>query len=356
VGEPRDVGDRGLDAGLGTLPDSLRSLLLEDLPGIASDIDRANRIPEDFLGRLRDEGAFSLEGLPSLLEAVRLASRSSPAVGHVILIHGGAWCRVKDLVDGESVIAVSITEPGGGTDVLGNLETIAERSGRSYRVTGVKVFTSNAVYAGYFLVLARGPGGPTLYLARRSESILVEPMDLTTLRGAGVSKVEYRGAEAVEAGEPGRGLREALEIVNAGRLGYAAIGLGIAEGALQAALKRMREHRIFGKPLSEYQGPRWMVAEVAAEARALESMIREAAREASGCRVDPVVAAEAKILGARLAQKASWLATQLMGGRGLARWSLTERLSRDSRALDIGEGAREVLLDFVSSRLLKEAG
>lgn len=345
-----------MDVNIGSLPYGLRNLLLEDLPGIAADIDRANVIPEGFLRRLESEGAFSLESLPSLLEAVRLASRSSPAVGHVILIHGGAQCRVKGLVGDGGIIAVSITEPGGGTDVLGNLRTVAERVEGPYRISGVKIFTSNAVYATYFLVLAHGPQGPTLYLARRSESIIVEPMDLTTLRGAGVSKVEYREAEAVEAGEPGRGLREALEIINTGRLGYAAIGLGIAEGALQAALEMMREHKIFGKPLSEYQGPRWMVAEIAAEAKALESMIREAAGKATECMVDPLIAAEAKILGARLAQRASWLATQLMGGRGLARWSLTERLSRDSRALDIGEGAREVLLDFISSRLLKAPG
>ncbi|MEB2837329.1 MAG: acyl-CoA dehydrogenase [Desulfurococcales archaeon] len=340
-------------ASLGSIPGGLRDLLLGELPGVAEAIDRDNRVPEGLLSRLEEEGAFRLGELPSLMEAVRLASRSSPAVGHVILIHGTAWCRVGRLVGEPGIVAVSITEPGGGTDVLGNLETRAEASGGGYRVTGVKVFTSNALYARYFLVLARGPEGPTLYLAERSGAVSVEPMDLTTLRGAGVARVEYRGAEAVEAGTPGRGLREALEAINVGRLGYAAIALGIVEGALEAALERMRSHRVFGKPLGEYQGPRWMVAEIAAEASALEALIREAASAAEGCRVDPLRAAMAKVLGARLAQRASWVATQLMGGRGLARWSLTERLSRDSRALDIGEGAREVLLDFIASRLLK---
>jgi alkylation response protein AidB-like acyl-CoA dehydrogenase len=339
---------------IGPLPEGLRRLLLEELPGVAGEIDRSNRAPAWLLERLGAEGAFSIESLPSLLEAVRLASRSSPAVGHVILIHGMAWRLIGRVVGEPGVAAVSITEPGGGTDVLGNLETRAEAVGGSWRLSGVKVFTSNALYARYFMVLARGPEGPTLYVVERGEGVSVEPMDLTTLRGAGVGRVEYRAAPAIPAGQPGRGLREALEGINLGRLGYAAIALGITEGALSIAVERMRTHKVFGKPLGEYQGVRWMVAEAAAEAAALASLVAGEARAAeSRGRVDPERAAAAKVLGARLAQRAAWIATQLMGGRGLARWSTTERLSRDSRVLDIGEGAREVLLDFIASRLLK---
>ncbi|MEB3851850.1 MAG: acyl-CoA/acyl-ACP dehydrogenase [Desulfurococcales archaeon] len=340
---------------LGDVPEGLRALLVEELPRVAGDIDRLNAVPDGFLARLESEGAFTLSSVGGLLEAVRLASRSSPAVGHVILIHGMAWRLLEGRVGGRGVAAVSITEPGGGSDVLGNLETRAEPGDGGWRVSGVKVFTSNALYARYFLVLAAAPEGPTLYAVERGGRVRVEAMDLTTLRGAGVGRVEYLSAPAVRVGEPGRGLREALEGINLGRLGYAAIALGIAEGALSAALERMRTHRVFGRPLGEYQGVRWMVAETAAEASALAALVAHAARAAEGAggRVDPLAAAEAKVLGARVAQRASWLATQLMGGRGLARWSLTERLSRDSRVLDIGEGAREVLLDFIGSRLLK---
>ena len=341
---------------LAGLPEGLRSLLEVELPGLAEAIDRENRVPGDLLSRLQAEGAFEPSSVPELLEAVRVASRSSPAVGHVILIHGMAWRLIGGVVSEPGVAAVSITEPGGGTDVLGNLETRAEPSGGDVHViSGVKVFTSNALYARYFMVLARGPEGPTLYVVERSENVHVEPMDLTTLRGAGVGRVEYRGAPGVPAGEPGKGLREALAGINLGRLGYAAIALGIAEGALRIALERMRSHKVFGKPLGEFQGVRWMVAETASEASALAALLASEARaaESRGWRVDPSRAAMAKVLGARVAQRASWIATQLMGGRGLARWSATERLSRDSRVLDIGEGAREVLLDFIASRLLK---
>lgn len=149
-------------------------------------------------------------------------------------------------------------------------------------------------------------------------------------------------------------MREALEAINIGRAGYAAIGLGIVEGALEAAVSHAARHSVFGRRLIEYQGVRWMLAEIRAEALALEALVdRLAAQADASGAVDPEGAAVAKVLAARLAGRAAWTAVQLMGGRGLQRWSRTERLQRDARVLDIGEGAREVLLDFIASRLEK---
>jgi len=270
----------------------------------------------------------------------------------MILINGTAKLSMGREVEKGSIVAVSITEPGGGSDVRSNLKTSARRSGERIVVNGVKVFTSNALYADYFLVLAQMEQGPTLLLLRRSDRIEVEPMDLTTMRGAGISTVHYNDAEAEALiGEEGKGLREALKAINLGRLGYAVIALGIAEGLIAEAVRHAKEKVLFGRSLIEHQGPRWMLAELYAETEALKSYVEEAL--GSSREVDPLKASVAKLLGARLAQKVAWTATQLQGGRGLAKGSLTERLSRDARSLDIGEGAREVLLDFIGSRLAR---
>lgn len=334
--------------------ESAAALLESRLPSLAEEVDRDNVIPKWFLEEMLRAGVFGVRGVGELYRLVRLASRWSPAVGHVILIDGMAKLALRGRIPGESIVAVSITEPGGGTDVLGNLETRAEEEGGEARIYGRKVFTSNALYATHFLVLARGPGGPTLYLAEAGEGVKVEPMDLTVLRGAGVGSVVYEGARATRVGEPGRGLREALESINYGRAGYAAIGLGIVDGALEVAVEHASRHQVFGRRLLDYQGVRWMLAEIRAEALAVEALLERLAEaaEARG-RMDPEGAAAAKVLAARLAQKAAWTATQLLGGRGLSRWSRTERMQRDARVLDIGEGAREVLLDFIASRLEK---
>lgn len=333
--------------------------LLERVEEIASKYavvtDRENRVPDEALGELVGAGAFNAAGLGPLgiVQVVRSISRHSPGMAHVVLVHStSVFASGLGSVDG--IVAFSMTEPGGGSDVLGNLKTTAEERDGSAVIRGEKLFTSNAPYARYFLVLAKGPEGPTLYLAERDESIQVEPLDLLGLRGTGSSRVVYNDTPARRVGEPGRGLREALNGINMGRLGYAAIALGIIDASLEEIVRHASSKIVFGKRLIDYQGLRWRIAELAMEREALEALVYSTARaaEAEG-RVDPLKAAVAKNLGASAAQKAAWTATQALGGRGLQRWSRMERLSRDARVLDIGEGSREVLLDFIASRIVK---
>ncbi len=338
---------------LGNIPGGLRRFLLEELPGLAEGIDRSNLVPGEVLDALRGYGAFNTGslGLGGLLEAVRLASMSSPGTAHVILVSASG--SIAGGVEPGRIVALSITEPGGGSDVKANLRTRAiEEDGRAL-ITGVKVFTSNAVYADYFLVLAASESGDRLYLVERGSEVSVEPMDLSGFRGAGVGRVAYDNAAGVPVGEPGTGLKTSLQAINVGRLGYASIALGIGETSLQAAIEAGAGKIVFGERLVDKQGPRWMLAESYVGLTTLHSLLSAAIAGASGWKVDPEAAAVAKVYGASVARQAVWSSMQLLGGRGLARWSLTERLWRDVRVLDIGEGAREVLLDFIASRLVK---
>ena len=336
---------------IGKINDNVRELLERELPDIARDIDKENRIPSSFIQKLRDAGAFDPKDIRELLEMVRISSRSSPAVGHLILINGTAKLLLgKNLK--RSIIAVSITEPGGGSDVKANLNTKALNVGEKIYINGTKFFTSNALYADHFLVLAASDKGPTLFLLRKSENVIVEPMDLTAMRGAGISVVHYNNAPVeMVIGEEGTGLRNALLSINMGRLGYSVIALGIAEGLLLETIKYMKERIVFGRSLIEHQGPRWMIAELYSKIELLRSYIDDIVKDDKN--IDPLKASIAKVEGARLAQEAAWVAVQLKGGRGLEKGSLTERLSRDARALDIGEGAREVLLDFIGHKVSK---
>ncbi len=328
------------------------------LEGYEYEIDRSNVIPQDLLSKLVEAGFYSFEGrsLSWLACTVRSLAYRSAAVAHSVLVSASAWVAAGGSIEG--ILALSITEPGGGSDVKANLETRARRAGPdTFLVRGTKVFTSNAPYANAFVVLARDEAGPTLYLVRKSDRIDYELLDLTGLRGTGAATIHYKDAEAERIGSPGRGLKEALGGINIGRLGYAAIALGIADRALEEAVRRAMEKQVFGKPLIEYQGLRWRIAEIYSKIRSLASLL-ETVTSSTGSSwiVDPVLASVAKLEGAQLARDAAWLYTQIMGGRGLERWSLGDRLQRDARALDIGEGAREVLLDYLASKAVRIYG
>ncbi len=341
---------------IASLPGRLVEVLTSVLPGVAAEIDRRNLVPGELIEELRAAGAFDVGslGLGGLLEAVRLASRSSPGTAHVILVHGTSVLASGGRAGSRGIVAFSMTEPGGGSDVIANLKTRALEDGGAARISGVKVFTSNAAYAGEFLVLAMGPEGPTLYLVPRGDGVRVELLELSGFRGSGVGRVEYREAPGTRVGAPGRGLREALQGINVGRLGYAAIALGMAESMIESAYRSASGKTVFGRGLLELQGPRWMLAEVYRRSILLEALIREAvSRARDGWIVDPLLAAAAKVEAGSLARDAVWTGIQLQGGRGLALGSTGERLWRDSRVLDIGEGSREVLMDFIWSRLHK---
>ncbi len=324
------------------------------LPKVSRNIDESNVTPTEVINELKRLGAFDATslGLGAVYEMVREASKWSPAVAHIIMSSASVSHRFKLKEDG--VMSICITEPGGGTDIKANLKTQAEERGDEATISGVKVFASNALYADKFLVLANGPQGPTLYLVERGPEVTVEPQDLFTFRGAGVSKVTFNKAKGIRIGTPGKGIREALETVNYERLGYGMIGLGIKEGALEEAGPKALRKVIFGKELGEFQGIRWMLADLEIRSRALDALIKDAINKAENGHMDPYDAAMAKVLGAEVAQKATWVAVQIMGGSGFSKGSRLEWLSRDARMLDIGAGAKEVIYDFIGDFAVKK--
>ncbi|WP_062661951.1 acyl-CoA dehydrogenase family protein [Aeropyrum camini] len=190
-------------------------LLDEELAGLAGDIDRENRVPSSLLDKAAAEGLFDIESVECLLQAVRRASRYSRGFAHVLLVHGS--CRLAAGGEGR-IYALGITEAGGGTDVRANITTRADELGNgSYRLEGMKYFTSNALYATHFVVLATAGGEPGLFLCERQPQIRVEPLDLSGFRGSGVGKVFFGGAVCERLTEPGvDGVRVALGYITSG--------------------------------------------------------------------------------------------------------------------------------------------
>ncbi len=367
----------------GRLPKGLVNLLTEEVPSKAKAIDEANQIPRSLLDRLASEGFFAIAvpkeygglglGFTGLYCVARIAARSSIPVASVAVIHGGVATlastiggeavrrRLKNMAKGDEIAAVSITERGGGSDLVANLTTIVRESDGSLLVRGEKVFTSNGVYATLYAVLAREEGGGprdlTMVVVERSDRVHVEPLNLTSFRGAGLARVVYEDARADPAsiiGGRGKGFRVALDLINLGRLSYAAMGLGAVEGLLAETVSYASSRQMFGQRLIDFQGPRWGLARIYIDAYLLAQALNAASRRVDETgSPDPVEAALLKVKASELAVETAQLAARLHGGRGFEAGSLTERMLRDTLALTVGEGANEVLLDFVSKRWLE---
>ncbi len=352
--------------------------VIDELREYASVVDREGVVSSEFLEKLWRHGFFSVVcsseyggsglGFEGLVDVVIEVARYSIPVASIIGIHGTSVLSVsgsglsvvEDLCRGK-IAGISITEPGGGSDIVSTTRTRAVLEDGEWVVEGEKVFTSNGVYADYFLVFARTGSGErdfSLIVVPRSPSVVVERLDLSVFRGAGIARVKYLGARAPRewvVGGVGKGFSEALRLINYGRLVYAAMGLGAVYGLLEATVRYGSGHSLFGKRLLDFQGPRWMLAHIYSRASLLESSLREAVREATRTgRVDPVRAAMLKFEATSLAVEASRIAVQLHGGRGLAAHSITERMMRDSMGLVIGEGSNELLLDYISRVMVKE--
>lgn len=339
--------------------EEITEFVLHEIPKVAERTDRNNEIPMEFLERMKENGLFNLKrfGLRGIFDVVRMAAKSSPAIANLLMSNLVfiSHQKLREEQYENHIFSLSITEPGGGTDIKSNLLTTAtDKENGKVIVNGEKMFSSMAQYASHYIVLANGSQGPTLYLVKKQEGVEVTPMDIISFRGTGLGAIKYREVEGEPLGIPGKGMRDVLHAINLGRIGYGIMALGITWGALDH-VSGVAGKKIFGGKLSDFQSVKWMVAEIEIKRRQLEALIDVALEriEKQGS-PDPIDVSIIKASSGELAQRATWIATQLSGGRGLTTAGTIDRLTRDARVLDIGEGSKEVLLDFIGDSTIKK--
>ena len=350
---------------------------------VASYVDRENRIPEETLGKLWDIGLFNLmvpreyggEGisLREFVDVIQGIAGVSAALAHVVLIHSSV-VYVLDRFGGDRgsellremalkrlLGSVAITEPKGGSDVIRSVELKAEKKDGGWVLNGTKIFNSNGVYAGVYIVLAR-TGDPSLgskslstFVVRRGDGVEPKAMDLSSLRGAGISVTTFRDVYIPEEdiiGGEGRGVKIAFSMVDFGRLGYSAIALGLAREALRRAVDYAKSRRAFGKRISDFQGVRWMLADIYARVELINTYLGSIVEKIGAGERATTELAIAKLYSTSLAVDATRTAVQVYGGRGLEAGSDLGRMYRDAKALEIGEGTSEIMKVIISRKLL----
>jgi acyl-CoA dehydrogenase len=267
---------------------------------------------------------------------------------------------------GEALGAFALTEPHAGSDAA-RIRTRAERvgDGTAYRLTGTKIWISNAPEADRYLVFATvdadaGSKAITAFLVEKGMPgfRFGAHERKMGIRSCPATELVFDGCEVPAAnrlGEEGEGYRIALSALGEGRISIAAACVGLARAGLDAAARYLGERKAFGAPLSDQQGLRFMLAEMARDVAAARALTREAAAAKDRGENLAEVSSLAKWTASDVAMRVTTDAVQLFGGSGYSRETGVERLMRDAKGAQIYEGTNQIHREIVAGEVLKRA-
>jgi acyl-CoA dehydrogenase len=270
-----------------------------------------------------------------------------------------AWLPL--LASGEAVAAFALSEPEAGSDAA-SLSLSAEQDGDGFRLTGTKLWISNAPEADVYAVFARtsedGARGITAFaIPRDSDGLTGQHLELIAPHPIGRLDLDgVRAGPEQVLGEVGDGFALAMDTLDLFRPSVGAFSVGMGQAALDAALAYTAQREAFGKPLARFQAVAHQLADVATELQAARLLVRDAAAQYdAGIRPVRKASAMAKLFATEAAQRAVDVAIQVHGARALEKGHLLEHLYREVRAPRIYEGASEVQREIIARELYREA-
>jgi short/branched chain acyl-CoA dehydrogenase len=350
-----------------------RDFAQNEVRPIAEEIDRDHRFPYEVIAKAADIG---LMGIPydeqyggggadnlSYALAIEELARVDSSVAITICAHislgtypiyafGSDEQKAEylpDLCSGRKLWSFGLTEPEAGSDA-GNVRTTATLEDGEWRIDGAKQFITNAgtdISGGVTITARTGEDEiSNIIVPRDTPGYNVEPPYRKMGWNASDTRpLAFDGAHVPEAnllGPRGRGFHQFLQTLDGGRIGVSAMGVGLAQGALDEALSYAKERRAFGQPISKFQTIQAKLADLSTEIEAARLMTYKAAWLKDQGRNYQLVAAQAKLKSGRLAVKASDEAVQIHGGYGYIEEYPVCRFYRDAKILTIGEGTDEV--------------
>jgi alkylation response protein AidB-like acyl-CoA dehydrogenase len=293
-----------------------------------------------------------------------LAAHNSLCTGHIYYCGSDAQKEkyLPKLASGEWLGAWGLTEANTGSDA-GNMKTIAEKDGDEWVLNGTKNWITHGISGDIAVVIAR-TGEPRS--SGNATAFIVERGTPGFNAGKKENKLGMRASETAEMvfdncripdanriGEVGDGFRQALKVLDGGRISIAALSLGIAKGAYEAALKYSQERHQFDQPISNFQGISFKLADMATEIAAAELLIQNASDLKNRGEKLTQAGAMAKYYASEVAVRSSNEAVQIFGGYGYTKDFPVEKYYRDSKLCTIGEGTSEIQKVVIARELLK---
>lgn len=348
--------------------------------------DESQHFPRELFGSMGELGLMGMLvpetyggaglGYAEYVTAIIELSRADPSIGlsmaahnslctNHILLFGNSDQKaayLPGLASGNLLGAWALTEPGTGSDA-GNIKTVAVRNGRKWIINGTKTFITHGKSGDVVVLIARTHGEND----RSAATAFIIPRNTPGLTaGKKENKLGMRASETTEVilqdceidddhrlGEPGQGFRQALQILDGGRISIASLSIGTALGAYEAALSYSREREQFGKPISQFQGIAFKLADMFTEIQAATLLTYQAARLKDEGKPVTLASSVAKYYASETAVRVSGEAVQILGGYGFIKDYPVEKFYRDSKLCTIGEGTSEIQKLVISREILK---
>jgi short/branched chain acyl-CoA dehydrogenase len=364
------------------LRDTVREFARQEVAPVASELDREKRFPYEIVEKM---GALGMMGIPFPTEyggggadtlayvlAIEELARVDSSVCITVAAHtslgtmpihlwgteeqASEW--MPELCSGRSLASFGLTEAEGGSDA-GATRTRAKLTDGEWVIDGAKQFITNAgtEISGCVTITARTNGDEI-------SNVIVPNGTPGYTQGGAYRKMgwnasdtrplSFDGCRVPESnllGPRGAGLRQFLHILDGGRIGVAAMGVGLAQGALDEALAYAKERQAFGQPISKFQAIQMKIADLSAEIEAARLLTYKAALQKDRGEPFTLTAAQAKLKTGRLAVRATEEAVQIHGGYGYIEEYPVCRFYRDAKILTIGEGTDEVQQMVIARQL-----
>ncbi|MGI8460174.1 MAG: acyl-CoA dehydrogenase family protein [Solirubrobacterales bacterium] len=362
--------------------DTVRDFARSEVAPVAEELDRTKSFPYELIGKLGELGrmgipfdeefggggadtlsyAIAVEELARIDSSVAITMAAHTSLGTMPIHLWGTreqkeeW--LPELCAGRKLAAFGLTEPEAGSDA-GNTRTRATLDDGEWEIDGTKQFITNAGtnISGCVTITAKTGDDEISNLIVANGTPGYEPGEPYRKMGWNASDTrplsfaECRVPEGALLGRRGDGFKQFLQILDGGRIGVAAMGIGLAQGALDEAISYAKERRAFGKPISKFQAIQAKIADISTEIEAARLLTYRAAIEKDRGQNFTLTAAQAKLKTGRLAVRASEEAVQIHGGYGYIEEYPVCRFYRDAKILTIGEGTDEVQQMVIARQL-----
>jgi alkylation response protein AidB-like acyl-CoA dehydrogenase len=364
---------------------SAREFAKKDLAPKAAERDQNEEYPADSLRQMGELGLLGMlvpeeyggEGMDTVSYALALSEIAAGCASTAVImsVHNSICCGsltrfgteeqrerfLRPMAGGEIIGSFAMSEPEAGSDPA-SMTTTAVRDGDEFVLNGTKRWITGGATSGIFIVLAKTapeaghkgisaflvtPDAPGFQVGRKEDKMGLRASDTTDLifDNCRVPADNLLGPE-------GGGFKVAMSGLNDGRIGIAAQGLGVGRAALDLAVQYAKQREQFGQPLTENQGLRWMIADMATDVEAAEGLIHTAAAMKDHGKECSKEASMAKLYATEMANRVAGQAVQIHGGYGYTKEFGVERLYRDARVFTIYEGTSQIQKIVIANEVI----